>query len=60
VFVGAVQFTQPGSCKYSWTNTAGGRSTVTCSTCCINSATNQCVLKSSLTSPSTQCKAGTF
>ena len=59
-FVGAVQFTQGGSCNYSWTNTAGGRSTVSCLNCCINKATNQCVLKTSLVSPTTQCKTGTF
>jgi hypothetical protein len=60
VFVGAVQFTQGGSCNYSWTNTTGGRSTVNCSTCCINNTTGQCVLKSSLSNPTTQCRAGTL
>jgi hypothetical protein len=59
-FVGAVQFTQGGSCNYSWTNTAGGRSTVNCPNCCINKATSQCVLTSTLTNPATQCKTGTL
>jgi hypothetical protein len=60
VFNTPLQVTTLGSCKYSWTNTTGGRSTVSCSTCCVNKATNQCVLSSSLTNPATQCKTGTF
>ncbi len=57
VFIGPAQFTQPGSCSYCWTNTAGGRSCCTCTTCCVNSATGKCVLKSTI--PSTQCLSGT-
>jgi hypothetical protein len=60
IFNTPLQVTTLGSCKYSWTNTTGGRSTVSCSTCCVNKATNQCVLSSSLTNPATQCKTGTF
>lgn len=59
-FVGPVQFTQAGSCNYSWTNTTGGQSTVFCTTCCIKASTNQCVQKSTLSNPTTQCKAGTL
>lgn len=49
-----------GSCNYTYTNTSGGTSKITCSTCCIQSSTGKCVLKSSLSSPTTQCKTGTF
>jgi hypothetical protein len=49
-----------GSCNYTYTNTSGGTSTITCSTCCISKSTNKCVLKSSLTSPTTQCTSGSL
>ncbi|MGZ8946013.1 MAG: hypothetical protein ACXW1W_11380 [Methylococcaceae bacterium] len=50
--------TTEGSCNYSYTNSIGGKTTIACSTCCVQSSTNKCVLKSSLSSPTTQCTAG--
>lgn len=60
VFIGPVQFTQPGSCNYCWTNTFGGKSCCNCTDCCINKATGKCVKATTLATPSTQCKSGTY
>lgn len=60
IFVGAVQFTQEGSCKYCWTNTFGGSSCSTCTTCCVSKSTGKCVKTSSLQDPANQCKSGTY
>jgi hypothetical protein len=62
LFVTPVQFTQKGgSCKYSYVNTAGGTSTITCTACCIAKSTNKCVAKpaDSSTWP-TFCMPGTY
>lgn len=48
-----------GSCNYSYTNTMGGKTTIACTTCCIQKSTNKCVLKSSLSSTSL-CTAGSL
>jgi hypothetical protein len=48
-----------GSCNYTYTNTAGGKTTISCTTCCVAKSTNKCVLKSALSSPATQCTSGT-
>jgi hypothetical protein len=58
LFTTAAQTTQEGSCRYCWVNTAGGQSCTTCTTCCINKATNKCVPQSSI--PADQCKSGTL
>lgn len=42
--------TSEGSCNYSYTNTSGGKTTLACTTCCVQASTNTCVLKSSLSS----------
>lgn len=60
IFVGAVQFTQEGSCKYCWTNTTGGATCSTCEDCCVRKTTNKCVKISSLSDPCTQCKASSI
>ncbi|MGZ8158298.1 MAG: hypothetical protein ACXWT1_17900 [Methylobacter sp.] len=44
-----------GSCKYSYVNTIGGKTTINCPTCCVQKTTNTCVLKSNLSNPATQC-----
>lgn len=60
IFVGAVQFTQEGSCKYCWTNTFGGSTCSTCTTCCVSKTTGKCVKTSTLQNPATDCKIGTY
>lgn len=49
-----------GSCNYTYTNTTGGKTTIACTTCCVSKSTSKCVLKSSLSSPSTQCTSGSL
>jgi hypothetical protein len=60
IYTTPAQFSSEGSCNYTWTNTAGGRSTVSCTNCCIRKSTGKCVLAADLTDPVNQCKAGTY
>ncbi len=52
--------TTEGSCEYSFPSGSGGGTTVKCTTCCVRATTKTCVLKSSLTSPQTQCTPGSY
>ncbi len=54
-----VTFTQPGSCSYCVYNTYGGKTCCTCTSCCVRASDGVCVKASTLSSPLTQCKAGT-
>jgi hypothetical protein len=56
----ALEFVKPGSCSYCQTVTGGGTVCTTLKAYCINKATNRCVKASTLTTPATQCKAGTY
>jgi hypothetical protein len=55
-----VAWMQPGSCTYCVPLTGGGKTCSTCSTCCIKASTGTCVKTSTLSSPATQCRPGTY
>jgi len=42
-------FPTVGSCIYTYTNTSGGKTQISCSTCCVQASTNTCVQKTSTT-----------
>ena len=49
-----------GSCQYAYTNSAGGKTTIKCTTCCVQASNRQCVLKSSLSNPAKQCTSTSY
>jgi hypothetical protein len=57
VYLGMVQWTEEGnSCKYCWTNTYGGKTCVTCTTCCIKKGTTKCIQVKADLSNCDKCK----